>query len=257
MKSAIVPFRPCPYCDARSVTPIVRWAFPGWTTQLAIGKCTSCGLVYATNSDEVDMTNQKYVHWRPANDKDAATEDRFEFQRVLLDYLKPRLKPGSWILDYGAGYCTFLRVAREAGFNVEGVNPCLYLAAWAQQELGIHVYPVFGENLRCDRKYDLVFCQQTLEHLINPRADLEKMFAILQPGGYAYIEVPNWITVRRLFGGGRDHLRNPSHYNYFTPRTLTLLCKRAGFEMVDISPPVAVSIAGRVAKRLLSPLGGR
>jgi 2-polyprenyl-3-methyl-5-hydroxy-6-metoxy-1,4-benzoquinol methylase len=100
------------------------------------------------------------------------------------------------VLDYGAGLCKFLRVARERGFKVEGLNPCVYRAEWAARELGIHVAPVFGSDYETDRRYDLIVTQQTLEHLINPREDLHKMFSLLRPGGILYADVPNWNTIR-------------------------------------------------------------
>ncbi|MGQ0592756.1 MAG: class I SAM-dependent methyltransferase [Gammaproteobacteria bacterium] len=254
MSRQITPHRACPCCERRSAKFILEWQFEEWGTRLVIGKCTECGMVYATNSNEVDMSNEKYVHWRPDSDTDHLIPKKIRFDHALMKHLKPRLKPDAWILDYGAGYCGFLRVARDEGFNVEGVNPCLYLAEWAGRNLGITVYPTFGRTVTIERRYDLIVSQQTLEHLIDPYADLIKMLSLLKSGGLAYIDVPNWWTVKRLMAGYAC-LRNASHYNYFTPRTLAMLCRKAGFEVVEWAPAIGSTTARAALKRMINPLG--
>lgn len=254
MSRAMTPYRACPCCDRRSAKFVLEWQFEEWGIRLVIGKCTECGMVYATNSDEVDMTNEKYVHWRPDSESDGLVPKQLGFHRALLKHIKPRLKPDAWILDYGAGYCSFLRVARDAGFNVEGVNPCLYLAEWAGRHLGITVYPTFGQTFSSEREYDLIVSQQTLEHLINPHADLFKMASLLKCGGVAYIDTPNWWTLKRLVAGYAC-LRDASHYNYFTPKTLARLCRKAGFKVLEWAPAIGPTPVRTVLKRIINPLG--
>lgn len=59
----------------------------------------------------------------------------------------------------------FLRIAKSEGYDVEGINPCRYLAEWAGTKLGITIYPVFGQDFEPDRKHDLIVSDQTFEHL--------------------------------------------------------------------------------------------
>lgn len=254
MRHKATPHRPCPCCGARSVVLLQDWKFDEYDVRLLIGKCTECSMIYATNSDEADMSNMKYVQWRPDSDADMVTPKQLIYQRGLLEYLKPHLKPQAWILDYGAGYCGFLRVARDVGFNVEGINPCRYMAGWAGRNLGIPVHPVFGQDFKTNRRYDLVVSQETIEHLVDPLSDLAKIASLLTGGGLAFIAVPNWWTVERLFKGF-ECLRDPSHYNYFTPKTLGLLYRKVGFNVLAVSPAIGSSPIKTAFKRLINPLG--
>lgn len=211
-------------------------------------------MIYATNSDEVDMTNSRFVTWEPDSNEDPTTAANLRENREFLDMLRGYLPPGARVLDYGAGYCDFLRVAKQEGFEVEGINPCKYLADWANEKLDIQVHATFGIDFDTDKKYDLILSDQTFEHLIEPRRDLAKLYGLLNDNGIAYINVPNWRTFRRL-SGGVDHLKDFSHYNYFTPRTLADLCCREGFQVLRLAPVTGSGLFRSAVKLVLNKLG--
>ena len=94
------------------------------------------------------MSNHKYVDWQPDTDDDVITSKKINYNKRILALLADYIKPGGHILDYGAGYCIFLRVARNAGYEVQGVNPCRYMANWAANWLNILVHPVLWAGIR-------------------------------------------------------------------------------------------------------------
>jgi SAM-dependent methyltransferase len=260
-----LPYRRCPNCDARSTRQVVewrdfhtdrRWSQADPDLRLLLGECTECGMVYVTNSDEVDMTNTKYIHHRPPKDPAPVPprSRRLDYHRAQVAMLSRYLKPGARVLDYGAGYCRFLTAAREFGYQVEGVNPVLHAAEWADRALGIKVHAVFGVDFEPKRKFDLVASDQTFEHLVNPRDDFRKVHEILADDGIAYVEVPNWRTIKRL-RHGLDCQKDPMHYNYFTPDTLADMARRTGFRVLKKAPVVGRNLAARLYKSVVNPLG--
>jgi len=259
----IIPNRPCPNCDAQSVHSVLewsdfhkdkRWADTDPAHILRIGRCTECRMVYATNSDEVDMSNSKFIHHRPSREPIPSTGRRLDYHRAQVDMLLKHTESGSSFLDYGSGFCDFLRAAREFGFNVEGLNPNIYAAEWSMRVLGIEVHVVMGVDFKTGRRYDLVVSDQTFEHLVNPKDDFRKIAEILSEDGTAYIEVPNWQTIKRL-QGGIDHLKDPMHYNYFTPATLADMARRSGLRVISKAPTVGHTAAIRLLKSIVNPLG--
>lgn len=204
----------------------------------------------------MDMSNHKYVDWQPDTYDDVITSEKINYNKRLLVFLSDYIKPGSHILDYGAGYCIFLRVARNAGHEVQGVNPCRYMANWAANWLNILVHPVFGQELETDQRFDLILSDQTFEHLVDPLKDLRKIYSLLVVGGLAYINVPNWWVFRR-FLHGKKHLKDFSHYNYFTPRTLANLCRieKLGFEILKVSPTLPDKVLPKIGHWIFNRIG--
>ena len=258
-----VPHRSCPVCNARSIEFVREWrdfhkhrewseADPG--LRLLLGRCTECRMVYVTNTDEVDMSNTKYIHHVPKREPKPQASPRLDYHRAQIDMLSKFVGPTARVMDYGAGYCSFLRAAQEKGYAVEGINPVIHASEWAERVLGIKVHAVFGVDFQPEQKYDLVVSDMTFEHLVHPREDMQQVREMLTDNGFAYIEVPNWQTIKRVTKG-TDVLKDPMHYNYFTPHTLADLARRVGFTVLKKAPVVARTPSARIIKSVVNPMG--
>jgi len=92
-------------------------------------------------------------------------------------------------------------------------------------------YPEFDlcAPLTDPERYDVVICEQVLEHVIDPFLAARHLFELCQPGGHAVVSTPFLIKVHELpLYGLRDFWR-------FTPRGLRTLLEQAGFEVTDVS----------------------
>jgi len=218
-----------------------------------IGRCRRCRFVFATNSDEIDMTNRRFVNWRP-DPHNVPTLGHFAWDRVRLEYLRAYLPPKARVLDYGAGFGIFLKAANDQGYKVEGVNPCRFAADCVEKNFGILVHPVFGLDFHTDHRYHLIFSDQTFEHLIEPMEDLKHIVSLLHSDGIVYIEVPNWHHIRRWIHGV-DSLKFYGHYNYFTPFSLARMCQFAGLKVLKLSPAIDQFNWRRMLKRIVNASG--
>ena len=246
--------RSCPCCGGSDIKEQLVWGFDKEKLKLHLGKCSNCNMVYVTNSDEVDMSNQAFVSWVPDTDIDVMTPVKLQRNKDILDFVSTYIPNDASILDYGSGYCGFLRIAKSAGYEVEGINPCKYLADWSKRKMGINVHATFGQDFEPGKQYDFIISDQTFEHLEEPTKDLEKLHQLLKKDGYVYIDVPNLQTYRR-FIHGIDCLKDIMHYNYFTTSTLTSMCKNKGFRIVKVAPTVGKGFFKRLSKSILDRLG--
>jgi SAM-dependent methyltransferase len=77
--------------------------------------------------------------------------------------------------------------------------------------------------------YDVVVCEQVLEHVIDPFLAAANLRALCNPGGHVVVTSPFLIRPHELpMFGMRDYWR-------FTPRGLTVLLERAGLEVIEAS----------------------
>lgn len=158
---------------------------------------------------------------------------------------------GRRLLDVGA-YCGyFLDVARSAGFDAEGLE----LSKWAAEqarEIGLTVHvETLAQRAESDDRYDAITLWDVVEHLADPRTELEHIRTLLQPDGRLYLSTidAGSLVARRL--GSRWPWLMDMHLYYFDRRTIALLLERSGFTVQEIRHYTHV-VSGRY---LLQKLG--
>ena len=76
--------------------------------------------------------------------------------------------------------------------------------------------------------FDVVICEQVLEHVVDPWAAARNLCALARPGGHVFVSTPFLIKVHEL----------PQYamfdYWRFTPRGLRLLLEQSGLEVEEI-----------------------
>jgi SAM-dependent methyltransferase len=114
------------------------------------------------------------------------------------------------------------RTAAEISGDAHGAKP------WkAYSNLA---YPEFDlcAPIEEPRQFDVVICEQVLEHVVDPFAAAANLRELCAPGGHVIVSTPFLIKVHELaLGAIFDYWR-------FTPRGLRLLLERSGLEVDEI-----------------------
>ena len=196
-----------------------------------IWRCEACGLLFLHPLPDAHAVADEY---RRVEDPlyCAERDNRYlTFGRVLK-----KLGPaaGRRLLDVGA-YCGyFLDVAREAGFDAEGLE----LSRWAAQQarsLGLTVAESTLAEHEDAKGYDVITLWDVVEHFADPRAEIAHAARLLKPGGALYLStIDAGSPVARLFGARWPWLME-MHLFYFDRDTLRELLKQCGLEVTGIS----------------------
>jgi SAM-dependent methyltransferase len=104
-------------------------------------------------------------------------------------------------------------------------------AARGWREYASLMYPEFDicAPLADQGRFDVVICEQVLEHVPDPWAAASNLKELCEPGGHVIVSTPFLIRIHELPAFDmRDYWR-------FTPRGLQTLLERAGLEVDQVS----------------------
>lgn len=213
--------------------PVQRFGPPG--TFDLVG-CQDCGLRYLNprpSPQEIgDYYPPAYRAYRVSIDEPT----RRRYQAHKLRKVQAHKQAGR-LLDVGCADGLFLHLARQAGWQVQGVEMAEESVAYARQTFQLDV---FCGDLReakfPDQYFDVVTFWHVLEHLHDPLGELQEAYRVLKPGGLLVVDVPNIASWQaRLFGAGWRALDTPRHLYHFSPPSLKAMLARAGFTPFKLS----------------------
>ncbi len=214
-------------------------------------QCQHCGLVYINprpNGSEV------------LNDYQAVVDELYvqELEGRVLTFRR-HLRPleqivgpprGKRLLDVGCHVGVFVDVAQQRGWEAWGVEP----SRWAAEQAQAQGLRVANGTLHTfdfeDASFDVITLWDVIEHVLDPKTELCKVYQLLRPGG---IVVLHTIDIESPFArimGRRWPWLMEMHLYYFSPRTLRRMLESLGFEVLYSSPQGRYMRLGYLVSRL-------
>ena len=158
------------------------------------------------------------------------------------------------LLDVGCNEGRGLSLYADNGFQVEGLELNESAAALARQR-GFRVHTAPLGQFRPREPFDVVVLANVLEHAWDPVQMLAEVRRLLRPQGEVWISCPNAASLwRRVFGRAWVNWHVPFHLWHFSPATLQMVLKRAGYKITAldtftpalwIAQSLCVSLAAR------------
>lgn len=144
------------------------------------------------------------------------------------------LPPGA-LLDVGCGRGDLGVAFARKGWRVTGVEPSAEACRVARAR-GVRALVGVLQSVDFEEQsFDAVTMNHSLEHVVDPRADLARVFRLLRPGGLLVIAAPNFACwQRKRFGSAWFPLDLPRHRTHFTPEALGVALTATGFEIISI-----------------------
>jgi len=207
-----------------------------------LDECVACGLVYQRHAPGDELLRRVYEN--PALSSHAVEEARgLEVRRNYASQVEQLLKfferPAHQVnvLDFGAGFGMWLRMARAYGCRPYGSDLVESRHEGAEWEtLSIDELPA--------QHFDFINTEQVFEHLVHPRAVLTELVRALRPNGILRLSVPNGSDIlERLAKGnwsapkGAPESLNAvaplEHLNCFNHASLKRMATGAGLELFN------------------------
>jgi 2-polyprenyl-3-methyl-5-hydroxy-6-metoxy-1,4-benzoquinol methylase len=199
-----------------------------------IVRCVACGLVRQNPQPQPEDLVQAYQEVADERYEEEASGRVETFRLALRDI--SRHESGGRLLDVGCHTGIFLDVARQAGWETYGVEPSRWSAERARAR-GLKVVDrTLAEAGFREGSFDVITMWDVIEHLAQPKEELQRAARLLRPGGLlalSTMNVESWFPrlLRRRWPWYMQ-----MHLYYFSPRTLRQMLAQTGFEMVETVP---------------------
>jgi 2-polyprenyl-3-methyl-5-hydroxy-6-metoxy-1,4-benzoquinol methylase len=191
-----------------------------------------------------------------------------QYHAQLARYLSVASTPSIRILDVGCAQATLALLLAEAGHRVVAMDIRASFLEYAKSryEKG-DIRFVVGNATEADfrEEFDIVFCNQLIEHLVHPEELVERLGRALAPGGRLIVTTPNGCYVRNSlpsFSSLGDRARyearqftadGDGHFFAYRADELPPLFRRPLFGSVEVAFFETPWVSGHMKLRYLQP----
>lgn len=204
----------CPYCRTQSSFHFRSRDCNRGVTQETFDhyRCPQCELIFINPipANLGDYYPETY-HFIP--DSSAYLEAGSEPERYKIEMVQ-RFSCKGRLLEIGPSYGSFTYLAKKAGFEVEAIEMSERCCRFLNEVVGVRAInsddPI--KVLQQAEPYDVIALWHVLEHLPNPWATLDAIYASLKLGGIAVLAAPNPDALQfRIMGRYWPHVDAPRH----------------------------------------------
>jgi len=153
------------------------------------------------------------------------------------------------VLDIG---CLYGQTLLYWGENSEGVDVSDRAIQFLKR-LGINSYNFNvedGFNLLQEKKFEAIYCNNLIEHLVAPHLFLTRLYSVLDANGILAIGFPI-VPSLTSFLWNKFNFKGwlaDDHVNFFTSKTIKLTLERAGFKIVGQYSPGLYKFSSLLSK---------
>jgi 2-polyprenyl-3-methyl-5-hydroxy-6-metoxy-1,4-benzoquinol methylase len=194
-------------------------------------KCSSCGFVFCK---PIPTAEELKKHYEGYGRNDYLSPITIKRYNELLDEMEPYRK-NNRMIDVGCGIGYFLEEAKKRGWEVYGTEYTDEAVEICRQK-GIIMHKGALNSVSYEPNYfDVITSFEVIEHINNPREELEHFYNILRPNGLVYVTTPNFNSLLRYYlKSSYDNICYPEHLSYYTPKTIKRLFTSKGFKPLKI-----------------------
>lgn len=202
-----------------------------------ISECKKCKILFQKNILN-NKYNSKYYndfidHKKILNTKNLLKQknSNFKFEIEMIDRIFKNKK--ITILEYGAGLGAWVNAIKKSGYkNVFTVE----ISKKRRDYLKKNKIKSYSNLSKLNKKFDLIYSDQTFEHLIHPGKVIEKLIRLLKPNGCLIFKIPPGIHFKKKLNNNyvaqKDEAIPLEHLNIYTRDTIKFIKKK--YKLKDI-----------------------
>ncbi|MFN3550199.1 MAG: class I SAM-dependent methyltransferase [Endomicrobiia bacterium] len=199
-------------------------------------KCRKCGLIYKNPRSPQKEFKKFFEAFSVENEESFIFSKKYLFIKIINKIQK--IKKKGRILDIGCGNGYFLKIAKDFGWDVYGVEINPSAIKLAREKFGIQVEQKNLIEIK-DEEFDVITLIDVLDFFMDPKKEIKEIKRILKKDGILIVRVRNGLWHCNL-GKYKKFFKffglYPSvvHLYSFTPKTLKKLLQNVGFSDIKI-----------------------
>lgn len=229
---------PCLVCRGHVFKNTIYGGYFYKNKAYSIVKCQNCGFMFLNPLPDKEVLSDIYHNDAYFDTYYVTAAGEKSYIDVMHDYsgadqellsLIKRYKKSGRLLDVGCGGGRFLTSAREAGFEVCGIEPNPKMAEYARVNLSLDVRQGMLEDVVCDGPFDIIYAGDVLEHMLYLEKNIQILRTLLTDDGILIINQPLqynrslfnlFLEINMLLKKNRYSINPPTHLWEFNPGTL-------------------------------------
>jgi SAM-dependent methyltransferase len=205
--------------------------------QIQVLQCNECGIIHQYLPE---WNNQKLNDWYKKQYHTTVQESighqsyhsRYENDRKVsflrLDAYNGLITSGMSGLDIGSSNSAFVHACREREINCWGIEP--------GENIGDDSVTIRTTIEDCQLEpcsQDFITMHDSLEHIVNVNATLNKVHQVLKLGGTLIVDIPDYFIE-----AGMHHWRIVQHLWFWDQDQIITLFSQHGFRVIKITRPI-------------------
>ncbi len=205
-------------------------------------ECTNCHMTYQpTPAPEFVAIYREDYYVSGRHDQGYFNyQSEFENHVIMfnrrMEECETYLKRKGRLLDVGCALGHLGEVAKRRGWDTYLTDVSDYAVIESRKKFGINGFISGPEKIPVKPAcFDLITMYDVIEHLSHPMDLLRDIKRALSSDGILHVTTPNIASLSgRLMGSSWYHIKPDEHFLYFTPKTLSEMLGRCGFEVLKI-----------------------
>jgi SAM-dependent methyltransferase len=245
--SATVHYTQCPVCDSRDIHPLLTATDHTVSkNEFVIWQCGACSLRFTQDVPDAAHIGPYYKSEEYISHTDTSKGlVNSLYQKVRRHTLQQKVQLVTNVtgrqkgraLDVGCGTGAFLSALKDAGWEVQGLEPDADARRLASERSGLNVQPAEALYELPPASFDAITLWHVLEHVHELQRYMERLKELLAPGGKLLIAVPNYTSGdATTYGPYWAAYDVPRHLYHFSPRSIKVLAERHGLRLNDEKP---------------------
>jgi len=239
-------FKECPVCSSSSLTPFKKSTFDFFQlsqeqikiTDSDYGKiwdlsrCQNCNYIFANPSPSLEFISSLYSAVEDPLYEEEARGRSKNFLRIL-SYLERIHPPQGTLFDVGAATGIFLNLARQRGWEVDGIETSSWAVQLAKEKYNLHLRKGSFEETDLKKNSCAALTMiDFIEHTPHSFQALVKAHEILSPDGVLVLVTPDINSLAAKIAGNRWWHFRAGHLAFFNSKSLNTLLQRSGFQVI-------------------------
>lgn len=195
-----------------------------------IVECAHCQMRFCSPRPSAESLTQLYSEVEDV----VYAENEAGRIRTARSALRHINKTGKRLLDVGCGTGVFLHVARDAGYDVTGIEPSIDSSRRAREKgLSIMQGTITDSELEFHEPFDIITMWDVLEHVDSPAEFLSRGASLLREGGELHLSTIFVDSSYATMLGKHWPWYMLMHIHYFRKEHIERLLLDAGFSKVE------------------------